>query len=194
MTKSIKTLLVVGLSVTAIGCSGAQEKTQITAKAQQVQTVKSKPHAGYSKPSAAIDFRHDYSGVSQIGVVETVNLKVLDRYEGGTMEVTIIPSDGVQVFGNQGATTFKMDGESIGDLNLQFQSNQEGIHNISVIAKATLANGQLITRSYSLPVHVGEKFRPTKQSLREGVRTNTDVQQRKPNGGIIIMDAEEVID
>jgi len=177
----------------ASACSNAQSKPQQHAKPSPTMKTSAKTsHTGYSKPSAAIDFRHNFSGRAALGVTETVSLKVLDNYPGGQMTLQHYPSAGIQLFQNNGlqSTTAQLSGDSPNNFDLQFQAKSEGVHSITTVATVTMANGQVITRSYSMPIYVGEKFQPTKQDYRQRQQVKTG----NVSGGMVIMDAEETIE
>ena len=195
MTYFLKTILATSLFALATsGCSGATETVQAVSKTTADNVVASNQSStGYSKPSAAIDFQHDFSGRSTVGATQTVNMKVMDRYSGGTVSIKVMPSEGVNIFENNAQRVFQMGGQD-NAFQIQFQANSEGIHNINVLAAATLANGQVISRSYSMPIYVGDQFKPTKQSLTARNLKDNEIQLQKQNSnGMVIMEAEETI-
>jgi len=194
MTKFTKSILASAiLSLALSACSGVVDKTQgqkKEAEVTKIHTVKTST-AVYSKPSASIDFQHDFAGSASVGTVETINLKMLDRYAGGTVDVSVKSSDGIELFENPKGQSLKMGGEG-NDLTIQFQPKTEGVHHITVLAVARTTDGQSITRSYAIPVYVGEGFKPAKRPAPRPKDPETTVV--KASGGLIIMDAEETIE
>lgn len=195
---SKKTLLIAGLVAVAVGCSAAQDKTTqdsinvVAQKASAPQAEKQHaPHVAHTKLSAAIDFNTDFGGRASVGAVETLNINVTSRYPGSTVAYEIMPSAGLQLFQNNGLTeTSRALGESGHDLSLQFQPLTEGAHNVTILAKVMLADGQYMTRSHTIPVYVGQKFQPVKNSVSPAVPKDTPTEV----GGMVIMDAEETIE
>ena len=195
MTYFVKAILGASLISLSVGCSNASEKIQTPDPVQTHVSHKSTASpTGYSKPSAAIDFRHDFSGRSTVGAMQTVNLKVIDGYPDGKVEIKIVPSDGIQIFQNNAQASFSMGGRE-NNVPIQFQVNQEGVHRITVIAVATLGNGQSISRSYAMPVYVGDKYQaPGKGSIKAAYPGDNNLQsQKQSSGGLIVMEAEETI-
>lgn len=200
---STKTLLIAGLATLAIGCSAAQDKTtqdainvvSQKASAPQIDPTQSHkqqaPHVAHTKLSAAIDFNTEFSGRANVGVTETLNINVTSRYPGSSVAYEILPSPGLQIFQNNGMTeTTRSLSESGHDLSLQFQPLIEGAHSVTILAKVTMADGQYMTRSHSIPVYVGEKFRPTKNLVTPVAPSDMPTEV----GGMVIMDAEETIE
>lgn len=205
MTKILKCAFVSMTLLMGAGCSVAQDKPAM--KTSKPQAPASKPvhgHKPYSKPTAAIYFSHDFSGTGNLGEMQAFNLKVTDNYPGASINLRILPSEGISYFGpaemTRGSTaisevrttTAEIDEVSGHNMALQFQPKTEGIHKLTVVATANLADGQSIVRSYSIPIHVGEAYQPTKQSLKEQALGHS-----KPpvvSGGVIIMEAQETIE
>lgn len=207
MTKFMKSIFVSTALVMSAGCSVAQDKP-VKAQKPSAQAVKTTPgshgHSTYRKPSAAIYFNHDFSGSAEIGMMQAINLNVTDQYPGATISLKFTPSEGIRYFGPaqlthrstaiEGLTSTTSEiGEGGGNaIPLQFQPLTEGVHKLSVIATASLADGQSIVRSYMIPIYVGDAYQPTKQSFKDQA-----VKPSKPpvsSGGFIIMDAEETIE
>ncbi len=184
-----KSILITTAILSVSACSNAQSKSEPMKTAAKPSVKMS--HTGYSKPSAAVQFRHDFSGRSSLGVTESIKVQVTDRYEDAKVELKVYPSDGIQMFSR--SELQKVNSPEIGitenEMNLQFQPRSEGVHNISVVAIVTLKNGQVITQSQTIPVYVGDQFKPTKRTPQEKALTNPG----KPSGGMVIMDAEETI-
>ncbi len=182
------------LALTTAGCSGAAENVNVKSKAVKMQSqpdnvISNTSSTGYSKPSAAIDFQHDFSGRSTLGSVETLNLKISDRYPGGTVEIIVNPTDGLEVFKNGNRQSFKM-GSGANNMTLQFQPKSEGVHRLNFLAVVKTADGQSISKSYSIPVYVGDQFVPEK---RVGKNIRDNVKAPKTSGGLVIMEAEETV-
>lgn len=204
----LKIALLTGAVFALSGCTNAQESVAQAAdqahkmSPPSVQAAHSDvTHAsekaaghknhGYKKLSAAIDFRTDFSGKGNLGVVETVNISVLNR-TGGKVSYEVLDSPGLKVFKNSGLQeTVATIGESGEALSLQFQPLSEGVHNLIVLAKIQLPDGQFMSKTHSIPVYVGQKFQPPKNkpdSLAPKVVTGDQEVI-----GIIEMKAEETI-
>jgi len=186
-----KTAFIAGLIAATAGCSKAQD-----ASAKAGPPIVSKPSAhsahGYKKPSAPIDITSSFSGQGAVGVVDILNLNVTSRLPGGKVEFEILPSEGLKVFQNNTLTqnAISIDRDSGYDLALQFQPLTEGIHNVTVLTKVYLPNGQFMSKSHTIPVYVGESFQPTKQSLTKEVVGAPN----KAGTGLVVMEAEETIE
>ena len=192
LIKPILASMCLGLSVT--GCSVATEPAAVAAKSEASMTKPAMSPTGYSKPGAAIDFAHDFSGRSTVGATQIVNMKIMDRYPGGTVQISVLPSEGITVFENNSQKSFKMSGGE-NDFQIQFQADREGVHRITILAQAVMQNGQTISRSYSMPVYVGDQYRPVKKSVKTVDEGDRVLQKNgETDGGLIIMDAEETIE
>ena len=205
MTKILKSAFVSMTLLMGAGCSVAQDKPMM--KTSKPTAPASKPahsHKPYSKPSAAIYFNHDFGGSADLGAMQAINLKVTDNYPGASINLRVLPSEGISYFGpaemtrsstaisGVSTTTSEIGEVSGNNMALQFQPKSEGIHKLTVVATANLADGQSIVRSYSIPIYVGDAYQPTKQSLKEQALGHS-----KPpvvSGGVIIMDAQESIE
>ncbi len=194
MKNVIKPIMVSTFLALSLGaCSAATEQADVTQKVKTNHSTPGVAPTGYSKPSAAIDFQHDFSGRSTVGATQIVTMKVMDRYPGGTVDISVMPSEGVTVFKNNTQRSFKMGGNE-NEFQLQFQANSEGVHRINVLAKATLSDGQVINRSYSMPIYVGDQFQPTKGSTKNRDLNDANRQlQKESSSGLIVMEAEETI-
>jgi len=185
------------------GCTNAQESeaqshkmTPPTATASHSETEpvleKRNGHKnhGYKKLTAALDFKTDFSGRSSLGVIETLNLNVINR-TGGQVTYDVLDSPGLKIFKNSG---FEEATASIGEtrqaLNLQFQPLSEGVHNLTILAKVNLPDGQFMSSTHVIPVYVGEKFQP---SPKPSFRAPSAVPDNNEIGGLIVMEAEETI-
>lgn len=188
-------------------CSSAKGDDQVkSADVKQKAThnhSKVHPAGNYRKPSAAIYFDFDHSGVTPMGVSDIVELKVRDEYPGAMITYKILTTEGLNYFGpseiTMGSTALSGvnaiapgDKESSSNgMNLQIQPLSEGAHKLTVIATANLANGQSIVRSQTIPIYTGEEFKPSKSDVlkaRESIKTSNT------SGGLVIMDAEETIE
>ena len=193
MTYFAKTIFVSSILVLTSACSNAQGKPHASVKASpsvKTQAAKTSP-TGYSKPSAAVSFNHNFSGRSSLGTTESVTMKISDRYPGGQLSVDVFPSAGIQMFNNGGLQNevLELNGDSVNDVELRFQAKSEGVHQITMVAKVIMPDGQAITRSYTMPVYVGDQFQPVKKSLDHLKKAPTG----KVGGGLVIMDADETI-
>ncbi len=146
---------------------------------------------GYKKLSAAVDFRTDFDGRSSLGLVETVNINVINR-TGGKVSYEILDAPGLKIFKNSGLEeTVATIGETGEGLNLQFQPLSEGVHNLIVLAKIELPDGQFMTKTHSIPIYVGQKFQPV-ESKRDLLAPKVATGNQEVSG-IIEMKAEETI-
>ncbi len=189
---SKKFLRIAGLSAFAVGCSAAQDNTKYVSEKMSLPSAEKHqaPHTPHTKLSAAVDFNTDFSGRADIGVVETLNINVTSHYPGSRVSFELLDAPGLQIFQKSGLTeTTASLGEGGHDLSLQFQPVTEGVHDIIILAKVTLADGQYMTKTHLIPVYVGDQFQPSKE-----VKTLEPSTTSQELGGMIIMDAEETIE
>jgi len=208
MTKALKLAALSTLTALSVGCSNAQDQTQMKQSAASKFEVTEKKqnqyvpvHQSHKKLSASIDITHDFKGRAILGTSQTINLDVVNNYGGGSAVIEVLPANGLRVFNNTGfaeptaeaggmksaAMTFA--GAAPQNLSLHVQPLTEGVHNITLLAKVNLPDGQFMTRSFVIPVYVGEKFQPTKESLT----ASSPAKEPVVSGGLAIMDAEETI-
>lgn len=201
MTKALKFLAITAITTVAIGCSNAQEVNQtVIAKHDGHHQKHSQPvHQGQKKLFASVDIQHDFNGRAALGTAQVINLEVINKSGGGSATIEVLPASGLRVFNNSGftqateaqgmpSTTLDFVGDAPQSLSLMFQPTSEGVHNIAVRANVNLADGQFMTRTFNIPVYVGEKFQPTKSSDVKPIKEKPIVSD-----GLVIMDAEETI-
>ncbi len=188
-------------------CSSAQGDEVVKAndaKQKLTHTHNVSPDAGtYKKPSAAIYFDVESSGVIPIGTSDIITLKVRDEYPGATISYKILNSEGLNYFGPSEMTmpstamsrvsaTAPEEGQlNANIMSLQVQPFSEGVHKLTVVATARLADGQSIVRSQTIPIYTSEQFKPTKEDT-----LNSQKLKNAPvvSNGVVIMDAEETIE
>jgi len=179
-----------GMSACTSGHKVSEDESALQALSAHDGEAKS-AYTGYQKPSAAINFSHDFDGRGELGVTETINLRVDDAYPGGTMAFDVVTDNNLQVFENALLSeTVSLDGETPRDYKIVFQPISEGIHNISIVAKVQTAQGQSMRQSFGITVYVGEAYKPVKQSSHTGQNT----QDLTVSDGLVIMEAEETIE
>ncbi len=196
--------LVIAMSANT-ACSSAQsDDVKKPTNEKQKMTHSHSADAGtYKKPSAAIYFNVDYSGVTPMGASDIVRLNVRDEYPGATISYKVLTSESLSYFGPSELTmpstalaTVNAAAPEEAQLNantmsLQIQPLSEGIHKLTVVATARLADGQSIVRSQTIPIYTSEQFKPTKNDV-----FNRQNSKNAPvvTNGVIIMDAEETIE
>ena len=208
MNRNVLKLAILAAAFAAnTACSSAQgddlNETNVVKQKMTQSHKDSHNHGKYQKPSAAIHFDIDHSGVTPMGVSDIVTLRVRDDYPGAVITYKVLTSEGLTYFGSREISmpstslagihsTAPSDVELNANLmSLQIQPISEGAHKLTVIATARLADGQSIVRSQTIPIYTGDEFKPSKEDT-----LNSQKSKNAPlvSNGVIIMDAEETIE
>lgn len=145
-------------------------------------------HAGFVKPGAGVALEHDYNGVTGVGHIETLTLKLSHLYDDGYISTALLSPPQLHIYSQLSALPERVSRGSVISLPLQFSGMQEGSYTIGVEVVFKTLDGHQSRRVLSVPVVIGSqtaaKFQ-TRPKPREAKRAGPQ--------GIIALPAQEVI-
>lgn len=144
----------------------------------------------YQKPGAAVQFSHNYDGVSEQNEEEIVTLRFNHQYKAGTISISLEPQDGLIVADNSSPYVFSLADSSELEMHTTLSADTEGKYYLSIFATVDDLNSNPISRVFALAVNVGDPEQIAKKSLEP-----VDMAVKKTASGeqIILMPAEETI-
>lgn len=181
---SIRILL--SVIVLLVGCNG------------QGATVNAKDNTGdYRKPGADISLRN--KGVLSLtpGQVKDIELLLRTGYTEGTMQVTVVATEGLEIVGSSTEASYSLRGGAQYPLPLQLLAYQPGRYYLNLTATVQLSNGVRLGRAMSFAVVIeDDSEKNSGQVVGEDKTTAPETSDTKAgNGenGVISMPAEEVV-
>ena len=120
----------------------------------QSQIDKSKSH--YVKPGAAIRFKHNYDGKTEVGEVETVQLSFTESYASGQMLVRLQADAALSLEPATQDYVFSMNSDRAHQLEIAVSAISEGKHYLNIFTSATDQSGQSKSRVFAIAFYVGE--------------------------------------
>ena len=137
----------------------------------QSQIDKSK--STYIKPGAAIRFKHNYDGKTEVGEVETVQLSFTESYSSGQMRVTLQADAALSLEPATQEYLFSMDSDQPHQLEIAVSAASEGKHYLNIFTSAIDESGQAKSRVFAIAFYMGEpapkQSKPANQSSLENV-------------------------
>jgi len=176
------------IAVSLVACSAQSKTTQstknatLTASADLVSPP-TKP-TGYQKPGAALRFSHDLKQQMQAGQSGTFKLWVWDEYTSGNMTVTVSADSGLTLSSVSDSKDMNMFGDDPQSMDVSFTALTNGRHYLNVHAR-TEVDGQVMYRSYAVPVQVGPRLAKT--------RPDNVMVDKSTGQAYIRMEAQETI-
>ena len=138
----------------------------------------------YAKPGASVSFRHNYDRKTTAGEIESFQVFVRDRYDGGALSVEI-SSDGVNLR-SPAQLSFNMQKDSDHVIDIELTGVSDGVHYLNFQAIAELSDNQFIRRSWGMAIYVGV-------TAPSGKISDQPAPDHSTSGGQIMMEAEEEI-
>ena len=180
----MKTLVSIGVSTWALSaCVVDQGEVAGVHKENNHASKEHKHSSDYKKPGAAVQFKTDYNGKTELGVVQRFQLSIKDGYDSGDMAVKLVAPEGVTLL-SASELSFSMLKDEPHILDVELQAFTEGRHYLNVLVTAQVAENQSIPASHTIGIFVGEAAQSkTYKDPKKQVETTSD--------GIIEMEAVE---
>jgi len=181
------TMLITGLALAcAQGCS-SQQTVEAENQAPTVQDTKTVENynAPYQKPGAAVTFTHTYKGHTELGVTDTFQVVMSERYESGTMSVSIRADEGLDVSADTLQAEFPMENSDNQVIDISVSAQASGKYYVNLLATVDDGTGQTMRRNYAIAIIVGDAS--AKPSPASGI------EETESGEKIIIMPAQETI-
>lgn len=138
-----------------------------------------------AKLGGAIDITSDYDGKASVSEVKNITLFFADRYDNGTLRVTLTPSEGMELY-TPSETSFSLSGADTNSMDVSLSLTGEGTHYLNIMAVAKLDDGRAFPATRSISFNVGNGT-PEKPGF------DKEIETPKASGEIIEMQAEETI-
>ncbi len=182
---NFNTALFVALATAAASCAG-QENDRPDATSADTLNAKNEvvPHL---KSGAAVRFNHEMRAAVDAGEDGVVELIIDERYDEGRLDIEAVATGGVSLSASSASTSMALAGTSRHIWDIYFTAEDNGVHYIDVRATVTVAGDVVGSRSYSVPVKVGNAAAPSAKS-------SAKVDRDADGNPIIIMEAEETGD
>lgn len=190
MTKNklITTLLISSAALILQACSSnsTTEANVTEAKIDPVKSAAVKDIKSYVKPGAAVSFGSNYDGETGIGETEDIQITINEQYGSGTLTVNVSTDDGLSLVSGVTQFDFSMDSDDDMVIDLSVNAQTAGKYYINLQALADTGNGQVMPRTQSIAVYVGNKadYKKPKNTLKI---------EETGDGKVIVMDAQETI-
>jgi len=134
--------VVFGLSACAASTGGETTSVKSVAKDLAVATV---------KPGASVTLESVLPKSMEAGSFQTVSLNFADGYADGTLSVSVVPSEGLRLFGGEASKTFNMAAAGTHSWDVDVSAETDGVYFLNVFADA---NGA--PRSFSVRLDIGQ--------------------------------------
>ena len=173
----LKTVLSLAVVVGLSGCTASSQHSE------HLDAV-SKAHVEHAtvKPGASVTMTPALPKSMTSGSFQTVQLQFGEAYNGGTMSVSVEPSEGLSLFGGTSYKTFDMTtpGPHVWDLDVK--ADVDGVYFLNVFAEAA---GQ--PRIFSVQLNIGQT---TQKMFDDAMPADGELAE---GGKIRVLDATETI-
>lgn len=182
--KALLSSVMIGSTLSLASClSPDQAMFQEANATAQTETV----WAATVKPGASITMNYEAPqnlGVGQYGILK---LSFSDSYNAGTLKLEARPDEGLRFVSEVAEKEMSLAGNKANEWELDVTSSKDGIYYVSIFAVVKLPNGSESSRSFSARIDVGDITKAGANSPNKISGTLSS------DGGIVIMEAEEII-
>ncbi len=168
--------------------SDAEEASDIVVAAATDPASKLDRTVATVKPGAAVSFSHTLQDKVGPGQNGSVDLRVSEGYEAGTLTVETSGTEGLNVFGSQVTQSFSMDAGDTHDWSVSYSADTDGVYYLNVTATADSGDGLVMSRAYAVRIEVGD------MALAKPAAKNGELEMSEDGVPEIVMEAEETIE
>ena len=135
------------------------------------------------KPGASVSLNSVLPKSMTPGSFQPVELNFSEAYNDGTMNIRIVPSEGLELFGGSASKTFDMSTSGAHVWDLDVKAETDGIYVLNIFAEA-----QNQARSFSVRLNIGQV---TQKMFDEALPAEGTLVE---GGNIRVLDATETIE
>ena len=189
---AVSAALICGVSACAASTDKAETKTAEANAAEmnatETQVAKAKAKAKLIapmvtvKPGASVTIDSVLPKFMTSGSYQTVQLRLNEQYNSGTLSVSIEPTAGLSLFGGSSSKTFDMAQPGVHVWDVDVKSDEDGVYFLNVFADA---DGQ--SRTFSVRLNMGQ----TSQKMFDDAMPADG--EMSDGGKIRVLEAEETI-
>ena len=178
---AVSAALICGVSACAASTDKAETKVAET-NAAEPQVAKVIAPLTTVKPGASVTMDSVLPKSMSSGSYQTVQLRLNEQYNSGTLSVSIEPTEGLSLFGGSSSKTFDMAQPGVHVWDIDVKSDEDGVYFLNVFADA---EGQ--SRTFSVRLNMGQ----TSQKMFDDAMPADG--EMSDGGKIRVLEAEETI-